>query len=330
MAILENHVQITLEELESNFSMFKLDDYIRECEDVLDEYVRGIVRHIGANPSVRAIFVSGPTASGKTTFTHKIREFLGESNVPTCVVSLDNYYYLREFAKDAYGRPDYESLAVLDTDLMAEQIKQLLTGETVAIPCFDFTVRMRVPEKAYIMTLPENGVLLVEGLHGLSESVSGTIPKEKWLGVYIMPYATLTDDYRLLDRRDIRILRRICRDVMHRGASALATIDYWPMLDKAEASYFDEYLKNADLYVNSVLPYEFYCVAPLAHEMIEQALIDYYNGSIIDSNFTDENGFAQIDLAIQEANRLLNATKKIPRIDIDMVPTSSILNEFIR
>ena len=330
MAILEKHIQITLEELESNFSMFKLDDYIKECEDTLDDYVRDIVQHLSDNPSVRAIFVSGPTASGKTTFTHKIREFLNEESVPTCVVSLDNYYYMREFVKDAYGRPDYESLAVLDTDLMTMQIKQLLAGETVEIPYFDFTVRARVPENAYIMTLPDNGILLVEGLHGLSESVSGAIPKEKWLGVFIMPYATLTDDYRLLDRRDIRMLRRICRDMMHRGASALATIDYWPMLDKAEASYFDEYLKNADLYVNSILPYEFYCVAPLAHDIIEQSLIDYYNGSNIDSNFTTELGFAQIDLAIQEANRLVNATKKIPRIDLDLVPISSILNEFIR
>lgn len=330
MAILKNHIQITLEELESNFSMFKLDDYIKECEDSLDGYVRDIVEKTKANPFIRAIFVSGPTASGKTTFTHKIREFLSESNIPTCVVSLDNYYYMREFLKDAYGRPDYESLTVLDTDLMTRQIKQLLMGETVEIPYFDFTTRARVPEKAFIMTLPENGILLVEGLHGLSESVSGAIPKERWLGVFIMPHATLTDDYRLLDRRDIRMLRRICRDMMHRGASALATIDYWPMLDRSEASYFVEYLKTADLYVNSILPYEFYCVAPLAHDIIEQALIDYYNGSIIDSNFTTESGFAQIELAIQEANRLLNATKKIPRIDLALVPTSSILNEFIR
>ncbi len=330
MAVLENHVQITLEELESNFSLFKLDEYIQDCEAALDASTRKIAQHVASRPSIRAIFVSGPTASGKTTFTHKICEYLSREKIPTGVVSLDNYYYVREFTKDAYGRPDYESLNVLDTDLMTRQIRQLFDGETVDIPCFDFSIRKRIPERACRTTLPKNGVLLVEGLHGLSQEVSGTIPKETWYGVFIMPYATLTDDSRLLDKRDIRMLRRITRDSMHRGASALATIDYWPMLDHAEASYFDDYLAAADLYVNSILPYEFYCVAPLAHKMIEKALIDYHSGSIVDSNFTDQNGFAQIDLAIREANRLLNATKRIPGIDRSLVPTSSILNEFIR
>ncbi len=330
MATIENHIQITLEELEENFSLFKLDEYILECEKVFDNHAIQIAKHICSNPSIRAIFISGPTASGKTTFTHKLSEILHQNNIPTCEVSLDDFYFFHEFKTDDYGRPDYESLDVLDTDLMIEQIKDLFSGKTVEIPCFDFSVRARIPEKAHKMTLPDNGILLVEGLHGLSKDVSGAIPKEKWHGIFIMPFATLTDDYRLLDKRDIRILRRITRDVLHRGSSALATIDYWPMLDQAEGSYFAEYLANADVYINSILPYEFYCIAPMAHDMIAKALKDYYDGSNVDSNFTKHIGFAQIDLALNEAKRLLAATSKIPRIDLNLVPRNSILNEFIR
>lgn len=330
MAIIKNHVQITLEELEANVSLFKLEDYIKECEDVFDSYAIQIVEHVRSNPSIRAIFISGPTASGKTTFTHKLSEILQRVDIPTCEVSLDDYYYFQELRTDAYGRPDYESLDILDTELMIKQVKDLFSGETVVVPCFDFSVKKRVAEKSRELTLPANGILLVEGLHGLSKSVSGEIPKEQWHGVFIMPFATLTDDYRLLDKRDIRILRRITRDVLHRGATALATIDYWPMLDQAEESYFPEYLASADVFVNSAMPYEFYCVAPMAHGMIARALNDYFDGSNIDSNFTKYIGFAQIDLALIEAKRLLAATSKIPHIDLNLVPETSILNEFIR
>ena len=330
MAIIEHHMLVTLEELEANLSLFKLEDYISECENAFDEQVIQIAEHIRTNPAVRAIFISGPTASGKTTFTHKLSEILHLMKIPTCEVSLDDYYFFQDFRNDEYGRPDYESLDILDTKLMIEQVKDLFAGETVDVPCFDFTIRNRVPERARRINLPHNGILLVEGLHGLSKDVSGEIPKKQWLGVFIMPYATLTDDSRLLDKRDIRILRRITRDVLHRGASALATIDYWPMLDFAEETYFPEYLKRADVYVNSIMPYEFYCVAPMAHDMIKKALLEYENGINKDSNFTKHFGFAQIDLAFKEATRLLYATSKIPRINLKLVPESSILNEFIR
>ncbi len=330
MAKIEHHTHVTLEELEDNLTRFRLKDYIRQCEDEFDALVIGIAEQARKNPMIRAIFISGPTASGKTTFNHKLSEYLHKSNIPTCEISLDDYYYFHESRTDEYGRPDYESLEILDVDLMVSQIKQLFNGDTVKVPCFDFSVKNRVPEKARELTLPHNGVLLVEGLHGLSKTVSGELSKEKWLGVFIMPFATLNDDYKLLDKRDIRILRRISRDVLHRGATALATIDYWPMLDYSEGVYFPEYLANADIYVNSFIPYEFYCIAPVAHNMIKQALENYGNGTIVDSNFTSHPGFAQIDLALKEANRLLDATAKIPGINISLVPETSLLNEFIK
>ncbi|MHB1484763.1 MAG: nucleoside kinase [Saccharofermentanales bacterium] len=329
MAKLEHHVQVTLEELEQNFSLFKLEDYIRDCEKDFDDKVSRIAERISANPQIRSVFISGPTASGKTTFTYKLCEALGGKGVVCHSISLDDYYFPNEFKTDEYGRPDYESLEILDTKLMLKQIKEIFEGKEVIIPSFDFRTKKRMHAKAKSIKLPQNGVLMLEGLHGLSKSISGLIPKEKWLGIFIMPYATLTEDVRLLDKRDIRILRRIARDVICRGATALATIDYWPMLDKAEEIYFPEYLANADEYINSILPYEFYCVAPMAHDMIGKSLLDFHNGILTDSNFTRYVGFAQIDIALKEAERLYYATDKIPKIDIRLVPESSLLNEFI-
>lgn len=330
MAIIENHVHVTLNDLESHVSSFLLKDYIRECEDDFDSQVIELAEKVRINPSIRAVFISGPTASGKTTFTHKLQSLLNKNKIPTEIISLDDYYLVSKFKTDAYGRPDFESLETLDVELMVNQIKALFKGETVKIPCFDFSVKMRVAENAREITLPEHGVLLVEGLHGLSNTVLSSLSKSQFIGTFIMPFATLSDDYKLLDKRDVRILRRITRDVLHRGASALATIDYWPMLDVAESIYFPEYLSNADVYINSIMPYEFLCIAPMAHEMISTALTQYHNGTNIDSNFTEHIGFAQIELAISESQRLLKATAKIPKINLNQVPASSILNEFIK
>lgn len=329
MAELENHVQVTLGELEQNFSMFKLEDYIRDCEKYFDDKVMRIAEKISQNKSIKAVFISGPTASGKTTFTHKLCDILTGMSIPSQAISLDDYYFQKEFRTDEFGRPDYESLEILNTRLILRQIKEIFEGRQVTIPSFDFRTKRRLREKARSIKLPQNGVLLIEGLHGLSKSISGVIPEEKWLGIFIMPFATLTEDFRLLDKRDIRILRRITRDVICRGATALATIDYWPMLDKAEEIYFPEYLANADVYVNSIIPYEFYCVAPMAHDMIGESLLDFHNGILTDSNFIRCAGFAQIVIALNEAERLFNATDKIPRIDLRLIPDSSLLNEFI-
>lgn len=330
MAVLENHVNITLSELERNLTGFKIEDFIKTCEDAFDRKAYETAKEVYEHPDIRAVFVSGPTASGKTTFTHKLADYFHDENFQTVTVSLDDYYYFREYNTDKYGRADYESLEILDTKLMLEQINLLIEGQTVKIPHFDFIKKRRDPDKAREVCLAKNGVLLVEGLHGLADSVSGALPKHEWLGVFIMPYATLMEDHRLLDMRDIRILRRVSRDAFYRGAPALATIDYWPMLDYAEDLHFPEYLKNADVYINSFMPYEFYCVAPLAHGLIEKSLKEYKDGKPLISNLTRHKNLAQEELALNEAKRLVAATKKIPAINPSLVPESSILKEFIK
>lgn len=329
MASLENHIQVTMNELERNLSLFMLDDYIRECEDAFDRKVTDIAGRVKADRRIRAIFISGPSASGKTTFNAKLRAALQNLDIQAVPISLDDYYLSHEFKTDEYGRHDYESMDTLDTALMTAQIGSLIAGETVRIPFFDFRTKSRLEERARETRLTGDGVLLVEGLHGLSADIAGVIPKDRWLGVFIMPYATLNDDYRLLDSRDIRILRRITRDALNRGADALATIDYWPMLDRAEESSFPDYLRNADVYVNSAMPYEFYCVAPLAGDMIDRAMDDFHKGITVDSRLTRHGGLAQPEASVAEAERLYRAVRVIPRIGTQMVPPGSLLNEFI-
>jgi uridine kinase len=330
MAILTDHLHVTLNDLEENLSMFKLEDHIRESEAGFDEKVEAIALRAAEDRGIRAIFISGPSGSGKTTLNDKLVKALDKHGIKAVNISLDDYYFLHEFDTDEYGRFDYESITTLDTALIAEHIRGLISGRTVMIPRFDFLTKSRVENRSKETVLHEDGILLVEGLHGLAARIAGTIPAQQWLGIFIMPYATLTDDYTLLDHRDMRILRRTVRDALNRGANALSTIDYWPMLDRAEADSFPEYLANADIYINSAMPYEFYCIAPLARRMIEDALLDYRHNKIANSRLNKFNRFAQVDLALETAYRLHAVTSKIPGISADLVPEDSLLNEFIR
>ena len=121
-----------------------------------------------------------------------------------------------------------------------------MAGKTVCPPRFNFMTRQseeRDPSEA--ITLPENGVLVVEGLHGLNKRVSGNIPDGSCIKIFIMPYGNVYCDTKLMDSNEIRLLRRIVRDYRHRDAHALSTIDYWPMIEKSEEAYYSDYLTSA-------------------------------------------------------------------------------------
>ena len=145
-----------------------------------------------------------------------------------------------------------------------------------------------------------------------------------------MPYGSLVGDRQLLDMRDMRILRRICRDVLHRSASAIETLDYWPMIDHSEETCFQQYLADADEYVNSAMPYEFCVVDPIAAGHLATSLNDVEEGRVQGSWFRGRMSFADLPGALSEARRLIAAISHVPRAEPCFVPDSSILIEFIR
>ena len=182
--------------------------------------------------------------------------------------------------------------------------------------------------------LQDNGFVLVEGLHGLSENILGEIPRENRVGVFIMPWGEIVADRRLIETGEIRLLRRIIRDVRHRGAHALATIDYWPMIASSEQLYFTDYLTEADYYVNTFLTYESMVIAPLALADIRQALAQFENDtlppSVFISKFSTHKEYADLPRALAWARQLAFDLARIPAVPISTVPAQSILNEFIQ
>ena len=249
-------------------------------------------------------------------------------------MSLDDYYNIKELKCDKDGRPDFETIDALDVERIQKDIKDLLDGKVVVPPFFDFNIRQQMegnPDNA--VYVGDDGVLVVEGLHGLSPRISGECPAEKCSKVFIMPYGNVYCDSKLMDSNEIRLLRRIVRDYRHRSAHALSTIDYWPMIQKSEEKYYEEYLTSADYHVNSFLAYESLIIAPMAMGDIKEAMEKALKGSIEPSVFMERSpsgkSFADLSAALVKANKLLGHLGKIPVISPEQVPAESILNEFI-
>ena len=334
MAELRDRIDITVEELEESLGAVRLPRFIAESEQNFVGRIDSICDEIVSDQNKRAIFVSGPTSSGKTTFTLRLSNTINSRGRKAVHLSLDDYYNIKEIKFDKEGRPDFETIDALDVERIQRDIKALLNGETVVPPFFDFNIRQQMEgDPANAISLGDDGVLVVEGLHGLSSRISGECPSDKCSKVFIMPYGNVYCDSKLMDSNEIRLLRRIVRDYRHRSAHALATIDYWPMIQRSEEKYYEEYLTCADYHVNSFLAYESLIVAPMAMGDISEALDKALKGSIEPSVFMEKSPtgkpFADLSAALSKANKLMGHLGKIPVISPEQVPEESILNEFI-
>ncbi|MGI6157347.1 MAG: uridine kinase family protein [Saccharofermentanales bacterium] len=330
MAEFSDLVVLTIDDLEENLGAAKFRAFVEASEKRFVDQVAAVADRILENRSIRAIFVSGPTSSGKTTSSMLMSKRLTAAGLHTFHLELDDYYRPERLRFDADGRPDFESVDTIDLELLARDLERLFNHEEVVLPTFDFKNRERLYEPNKTIRLGDDDVLLIEGLHGLHDVVMNRLPREQRLSYFIMPHARVLGDRRMLSGSDIRILRRISRDVQHRGAMAIDTIDYWPMIDRAERDFIPRYLAAADYYINSVLPYEFMVVGPMARIEIERSLDQFFKGTLPPSSYTvNKDGHSDLKRAVKEAVRLSWVCEQLPRVTPSFVPDNSILQEFI-
>lgn len=330
MAELGEMLYVNINELEQRIGSQRAVDFARESEFDFVNRVREIAYRVAWDPKIRAIFISGPTASGKTTFTDRLSGALHLYGRPTCVLNMDDYYQPQYERIDAFGWPDYESMDALDSAQMVEDIRALVRGEKVNIPTYHFAERARSYSEEKYLKVPPRGLLLVEGLHGLNSKVLGQLDRSVCLGIFIMPWASLVEDTRLLHPHEFRMLRRISRDVRYRGTTAFSTIDYWPMIQKTEEAFVPLYLEAADEYINSALPYELCVTAPLARRYIHADLQLMEQGLLPRSSYMKEGpDYADMAWTAETARRFLDVADIVPEMPIEIVPEISILNEFL-
>lgn len=322
--------QYSLDYLEAQLGGSRFPRFVQECEAGFQAQVDQVLAAVKERPQLDFIFISGPTSSGKTTFTNRLRQKLEGIARSSQLISLDDYYYEFYHEYDEMGRPDMESIDTLELSLLHSHLVQLAEGQEVIIPRFDFTERKRIYQPSQAMRLAAEDIILVEGLHALNAAVLQDLKPEQYLGIFIMPYAQFMHDKRTLAPQDMRKLRRCSRDVNQRGSSALATLDYWPAIQREEENSILAYLERADFYINSALAYEFTVIAPAAHRALQASLDQYLAGTLEPSDNVKPGLFyADLNSAIQEARRLSKVCELLPAVADSVVPEDSILQEFI-
>jgi len=257
----------------------------------------------------RLVCVAGPSAAGKTTTAHRLSVWLRLLGLKPYVISLDDYFVDRERTpRDEKGDYDFEALEALDLPFLEEQLKALLAGDEVVLPRYNFHTGRR--ERGRPLRLEGGAVLVLEGIHGLNEAVSHFVPRAQKVKVFVSPLTALSlDRHNRISTGDTRLLRRLVRDHRTRGRSAESTLSRWPSVVRGASRYIFPYQEEADVMFNSALVYEISVLKAYAEPLLR---------SIPDTS--PQYG---------EARRLLSVLSYLPSIPPEVVPTDSVLREFI-
>lgn len=258
---------------------------------------------------LKLISIAGPSSSGKTTFAKRLRIELIARGLHPVMISLDDYYVSSNQIKHFVdGKPDLEHIEALDLKLFNQHLKALIEGETVTLPHFDFMTKTR--KNGDSLTLKPNEVILIEGIHGLNPRLTESLQKTQMYQIYIGLQSQLHIDSESPIRiSDIRLLRRIVRDIVYRDTPAEKTFDMWTSVRQGEFKWIYPYQKFADYVFNSALTYE---IAILKKHALKHL-----------KDIKETSPF------YMKANYLIKFLKYTVDMEDDLVPNQSLLREFI-
>ena len=206
---------------------------------------------------VKIVLISGPSSSGKTTFSKRLSIQLMTNGLHPYPIAMDNYFVNREDTpRDANGDYDYESLYALDIKKFEEDLQALLRGEEIELPTYNF-IDGRREYKGDRLKADEHTILVLEGIHALNPELTPQIPADKKYKIYVSALTTISiDDHNWIPTTDNRLIRRIIRDYNYRGCSAQETISRWGSVRAGEDKWIFPYQENADVMFNSALLFE--------------------------------------------------------------------------
>jgi uridine kinase len=260
-------------------------------------------------PELRVVLISGPSSAGKTTFSKRLSIQLLALGIQPVAINMDNYFVNREDTPiDENGEYDFEAIEAIDVPLFSRHLLDLFQGQTIQQPKFNFQTGTR--EIGPSLTLAVDQVLLIEGIHGLNPRLVAGLPDSATYRVFVSAFTQLNlDKHNRVPTTDTRMLRRIVRDASRRGYSAAETLARWPSVRRGEKNYIFPNQNNADVFFNSALVYELSVLKPLAQPLLLQV----------------EPGTPERI----EANRLMAFLQWFDPIGSEVIPSDSILREFI-
>jgi len=291
-------------------SMGKANDMIKIESAVQDQRILTVAKDIfDKKNDIKIVLIAGPSSSGKTTSSKKLCMYLQTFGLTPKVIGMDDYFVEREEnPKNPDGSYDYECLEAVDLKLFDKQIGQLLKGEEVLLPSFNFTFGKKEYNKK--MQLGDNDILVIEGIHALDNKILTNIQRNKKFKIYISPLTTVNvDDHNRISTTDNRLLRRIIRDNRTRGHKVDDTLAAWQSVRNGEELYVFPYQDDSDVIINSATGYEI-------------GVLKTYVEPLLYSVETDSPYY-------EEAKRLIDFLRVFLPIPSDAIPEDAILREFI-
>ena len=287
-----------------------ISDMILVQEALQERRIGEIAAQIFQKKDTKIVLVAGPSSSGKTTFAHRLAIQLRSFGLKPHIISMDDYFVNREQTPiDIDGNYNYEVFEALDIDLFNDDMLDLLDGERIEMPQFDFKAGKRV-YKGRFLQLGKEDILIIEGIHGLNPRTSEELPKKNIFKIYISCMTSLNiDEHNRIPSTHARLLRRMVRDARTRGNSAQHTFELWPKVRLGEDMNIFPYQDDADAVFNSVLIYELAVIKQFAEPLLFNV--------------------RQNEPAYYEAKRLLKFLEYFVGVDTAAVPTNSLLREFV-
>lgn len=290
----------------------KVEEIIKLSEALQEKKVAQIADMITNRENGRPKFVliSGPSSSGKTTFSKRLRIQLRVNGIMPVVISMDNYFVNRvDTPKDENGEYDFEDINALDLPLFREQMNDLLQGKEIDIPEYNFETGKRqwVGRKVQI---EDNTVIILEGIHALNPSLMPNMPREATFKIYVSALTTINlDNHNWIPTTDTRLLRRIVRDYRYRNYSARETIARYESVQRGEKKWIYPFQEEADVMFNSALLFELSVLKRHAERILAEV-----------PKFCEE---------YTEAHRMLKFLQYFVPISEKAIPPTSLLREFV-
>ena len=291
---------------QKSFEMIKLSEALHEKK--VAQIADQIANRTSGVP--RFVLISGPSSSGKTTFSKRLTIQLMVNGIRPVVISMDNYFVNREDTpRDENGQWDFEHLHTLDLPLFRQQVADLLDGKTVSLPFYNFETGKR-EYRGDKLKLDKDTVVILEGLHALNPELMPNIPREATFKIYVSALTTVNlDNHNWIPTSDVRLIRRIVRDYRYRGYSALETIARLDSVQRGEDRWIAPFQEEADVMFNSALLFELAVLKRHAEPILDEV-----------PKYCDEYTTAH------RLKKYLSYFESIPEREI---PPTSFLREFV-
>jgi uridine kinase len=292
---------------------------VHESESAYEDDVQGAAEWIvDRREQLKMVIVSGPSSSGKTTTTIKLERILEAKGLKFVALNVDNYFFdLEMHPKDEFGDFDFETPMALDLGLISEHLQLLVQGEEVRVPHYDFKRGRRSLDHTP-MKLDKDEILLIDSLHGLYPKMTKGVPEEAKFKLYLEPLLQMKGpDNAYIRWADLRLVRRMLRDAVHRAYDPQKTLEHWHYVRASEMRYIIPNVISTDYIINSAMPYEIALYRP--------RLLDQFRGWEV--RYRDDP--LRQD-AFKRAARMHNLLQAVEPVEDDSpVPKDSVLREFI-